>query len=139
MGIEQEKYVSFTTFRRTGEPVSTAVWIVPLGQGRAGFTTGTGTGKVKRLRHTPRVTLQACDHRGRPAPGSHPVDGHAVVVTDRDPIFREVKRGLRHKYRVSALALQALAGAQRLLPGRGGVGNCAVVITLSEAAGQRQG
>ncbi|MPQ97627.1 PPOX class F420-dependent oxidoreductase [Modestobacter sp. I12A-02628] len=75
------EYVSLTTFRRTGQPVATPVWAAPYRPGpaaNAGSVTGDGSGepmlvvwtradsgKVKRLRHTSRVTVAPCDARGR--------------------------------------------------------------------------
>jgi uncharacterized protein len=57
-------YVSLTTFRRTGVPVSTPVWAAPDGDARIVWTRS-DSGKVKRLRHTTRVTVAPCDFRGR--------------------------------------------------------------------------
>lgn len=90
------KYVRFTTYRKTGEAVHSAVWIAPIGDEHLCFTTGGDSGKVKRLRHTPRVTLQACDVRGRVLDGSEPVDATAHVVEGDD--YRRVAAAVRHKY-----------------------------------------
>jgi uncharacterized protein len=57
-------YVSLTTFRRTGVPVSTPVWAAPDGETLVVWTR-TDSGKVKRLRHTTKVTVAPCDIRGR--------------------------------------------------------------------------
>ena len=57
-------YVSLTTFRRTGVPVPTPVWAAPDGEKLVVWTRA-DSGKVKRLRHTPRVTVAPCDVRGR--------------------------------------------------------------------------
>jgi len=81
MALENEKYILLTTFRRDGTPVSTPVWIVPLGGGTFGFTTSSGSGKAKRLAHTSRVTVQASDVRGHVKPGSSPIEATASVVT----------------------------------------------------------
>jgi PPOX class probable F420-dependent enzyme len=71
-------YVSLTTFRRTGVPVSTPVWAAPDGDTLVVWTRA-DSGKVKRHRHTSRVTVAPCDFRGRvegPA-----VDGAAGFVS----------------------------------------------------------
>jgi PPOX class probable F420-dependent enzyme len=81
MAITDERYVLLTSFKRDGTPVKTPVWIVDMGGGKAGFWTTSDTGKVKRLAHTPRVTLQPCNARGRVNPGSSAVDATATVVT----------------------------------------------------------
>ena len=90
------KYVRFTTYRKSGEAVHSAVWIAPLGDSQLCFTTGGDSGKVKRLHHTARVTLQACDVRGRVLEGSAPVEATARVVDGDD--YRPVAAAIRHKY-----------------------------------------
>jgi PPOX class probable F420-dependent enzyme len=54
-----------TTFRRTGEGVPTPVEIRVRGE-HVYFTTWSTTGKVKRLAHTPSVTLARCTRFGKP-------------------------------------------------------------------------
>lgn len=98
MSIADEKYIAFTTFRRTGEAVTSPVWIAPLDDGRCGFWTSSGSGKAKRLAHTGRVTLQPSDARGRVAPGSGPVEAQAVLVQAGDPAYDEIVRKIRAKY-----------------------------------------
>jgi PPOX class probable F420-dependent enzyme len=54
-----------TTFRRSGQGVPTPVEIHVRGE-RVYFTTWSTTGKVKRLAHTPSVTLARCTRMGKP-------------------------------------------------------------------------
>ena len=61
MRLTDEQSVLLTTFRKVGTPVPTPVWIVELDDGRVGFSTSSGSGKVKRLAHTTRVTLQPAE------------------------------------------------------------------------------
>jgi uncharacterized protein len=68
--LPHSTYVSLTTFRRTGAPVATPVWAAPDGDTLVVWTRA-DSGKVKRLRHTSRVTVAPCDFRGR-------VEGPAV-------------------------------------------------------------
>ena len=70
-------YVSLTTIRRSGVPVSTPVWAAPDGETLVVWTR-TDSGKVKRLRHTSRVTVAPCDIRGRVQGAA--VDGVAEFV-----------------------------------------------------------
>ena len=65
MGIGDERYVSTTTYRRSGEPIATPTWITGLPDGRLGFWTSSGTSKYKRLRHDPRIVLQPSDSNGK--------------------------------------------------------------------------
>ncbi|OLT16650.1 F420-dependent oxidoreductase [Serinicoccus sp. CUA-874] len=93
-----EEFISFTTFRRNGEPVPTPVWVVPLRDGeRVGFYTTMGTGKTKRLRHTSRVTVQPCGRTGTLKPGTEPVEGTAEMVQGGAD-FDEVRAAVRAKY-----------------------------------------
>src|SRR5690606_30987378 len=80
--IADASYISFTTFRRSGEAVSTPVWIAPMTDGRLAFTTRSEAGKVKRLAHTERVEIQKSDARGRVAADAPTHSGTATVVRD---------------------------------------------------------
>ncbi|WP_394768484.1 PPOX class F420-dependent oxidoreductase [Lacisediminihabitans sp.] len=100
--VADANYVSLTTFRRpvggasTGVPVSTPVWVVRDGD-RLLVTTDATAGKVKRLRHTPAVSLQACSMRGTPKPGAPIVTGTAEILTDPEA-RRRLSTGLAAKY-----------------------------------------
>ncbi len=60
--LEGRKYVSLTTFRRNGEEVATPVWFIL--EDRVFIWTMSNSGKVKRLRHNPKVALAPCTVRG---------------------------------------------------------------------------
>ena len=62
--LPTSRYISLTTFRRSGDPVATPVWAAPHGSSLVVWTRA-DSGKVKRLRHTARVTVAPCDVRGR--------------------------------------------------------------------------
>ncbi|HET7272290.1 MAG TPA: PPOX class F420-dependent oxidoreductase [Rubrobacter sp.] len=63
--LEGHRYVRMTTFRRSGEGVPTTVWFALVG-GRAYVFTSANSGKAKRIRNNPRVTLTPSNFRGRP-------------------------------------------------------------------------
>lgn len=63
--LEGHRYVRMTTYRRNGEGVPTTVWFA-LVDDTAYVFTGTQTGKAKRIRNNPRVTLTPSNFRGRP-------------------------------------------------------------------------
>jgi PPOX class probable F420-dependent enzyme len=83
MALGDEQYVLLTTFRRDGTPVATPVWSVPLG-GDTACWTSSGSGKAKRLAHTPQVTVQPCDARGRVRAGTSPVEATARLVSGEE-------------------------------------------------------
>ena len=103
MAITDEKYVLLTTFRKNGVGVATPVWIVGLSDGSGGFTTEIDSGKVKRVRNNPSVTLQPCNLRGKVTPDSAVVAATADVLVGTDA--RVVTKAIRRKYRVAILLL----------------------------------
>lgn len=131
MSLGEEKYVRFTTFRKSGEAVSSPVWITPLGEGRLGFWTASTTGKVKRLRHDARVQVQPSDARGRVADGVPTVSGTAVLV-DSGPDFDAIHRQITAKYGVMTTVSKWAGKIAHI--GRGGYpyADTGVVITLSD-------
>ena len=98
MGLGDEKYVLLTTFKRDGTPVATPVWSVPLNGDSFGFWTSSGSGKAKRLAHTPRVTVQPCNARGKVKEGTSPTEAVARLVSGDD--MAEIRRRVTEKYGV---------------------------------------
>jgi PPOX class probable F420-dependent enzyme len=94
--LPQSEYVSLTTFRRTGAPVATAVWAAPDGDSLVVWTRA-DSGKVKRLRHTSRVTVAPCDVRGRALGPAVEAVGTFVPAPERDAAVAALRRryGLR--------------------------------------------
>ena len=84
-----------------------------LVDGSAGFTTEVGSGKVKRIRHAPAVTLQPCSLRGKVRPGSSVVKATAEVLLAADA--RRVRDAVRNKYRVMTSLLTVGDLFRRLL------------------------
>ncbi|MFD2080849.1 hypothetical protein SAMN05421678_109225 [Actinopolymorpha cephalotaxi] len=104
--LDDEPFVSLTTFRRSGEPVATTVWIVRDGDALY-VTTGETTGKVRRLRRDPRVTMRPCTRMGRVAEDAPSVPAVAEVVTDPEVTGR-VMSAFRTKYRTQFRLAMAL-------------------------------
>ncbi len=98
MGIGDEKYLLLTTYKRSGDPVSSPVWAAPLDNGAVGFWTSSGSGKAKRLAHTSKVTVQACDARGKVKDGATVTTATARVVATGDPLFAEIHQKIKAKY-----------------------------------------
>lgn len=96
-----EKYASLVTYRGDGTPVATPVWLVADGDAVLVWT-GTHTGKVKRVRRSPAVTLAPCNARGRPHGAAVP--GHAEVcdarTTDRTRELIMGKYGFQGRFLV---------------------------------------
>ncbi len=128
MALDAEKYVSATTYRRSGDPVATATWIVPLEGGRYGFWTSSRSGKYKRLRNNPAITVQPSDARGRVRSGSSPVAGTAQLVTSGAD-FDAIQRQVRAKYGVQVPISKFFNTLGHLGKGKFPYGDIGVVIT----------
>ena len=94
--LADEKYVLLTTKKKSGQTVGTPVWIAPLSDGAMGFTTELTSGKVKRIRNFSDVTLQPCNSRGVPKPGTAAVAATASVLSDGD--VAPVEAAIKAKY-----------------------------------------
>jgi PPOX class probable F420-dependent enzyme len=93
-----EKFVSLTTFRKSGEGISTTVWIAHDGDDLI-VTTEKGTGKVKRIRNNPRVELRPSSRFGTVKDDAPVVSGTATVFDDDES--RQTQTGIfRAKYGV---------------------------------------
>jgi PPOX class probable F420-dependent enzyme len=77
--LHNAKNISLTTYRRNGEGVVTPVWFAQEAE-RLYIETGPNTGKMKRIRHTPRVTLAPCTFSGKVTGPS--LAGTARIVED---------------------------------------------------------
>ncbi|MET0805809.1 MAG: PPOX class F420-dependent oxidoreductase [Lacisediminihabitans sp.] len=98
LDLGSEDFVSLTTFRKTGERVSTPVWIARDGDALL-VTTPEGTGKLKRLRNNPTVELQPSSRMGKTKDSDPIVTGIATMAPEaprETELFRE-KYGLQYR------------------------------------------
>ena len=131
--VAHNRYVLFTTFRKSGVAVKTAVWIAPLGVNEFGdneacFTVGGESGKVKRLRNNPNVTLQKCDVRGRVKAGTPVVEATARVVTGAD--CEPINVAMRSKYKIQFRMLEWSSAITSKIK-RQSVADAAVIVTFN--------
>ena len=106
-----ERFVSLTTFRRTGAPVPTPVWIAGF-HGALVVTTPAASGKVKRLRNDGRVRLQPCSRSGTVAPGTPTTEATAVVLGPAAE-HRAEADAIRRKYGLEYRIIVAVEGLTR--------------------------
>jgi len=62
--LDRARYMSLATFRKSGAEVATPVWFTAA-DGRLYVFTAGQSGKVKRLRNSPRARVAPSDGRGR--------------------------------------------------------------------------
>lgn len=95
--------VVLTTFRRDGTAVATPVWPVAVGE-RLYVVTGSTAGKLKRIRHTPRVSVAPSTQRGKVLGGT--VEGRARILDQEEgaPFARARLR----RYRIMARSFRLM-------------------------------
>lgn len=117
--LGDERFVSLTTFRRSGQGVATAVWVARDGDALV-VTTPAGSGKVKRLRNNGRVDLRPCSRTGQVREGVAPVTGVARIAGDehseqrRADLIRK-KYGLEYKIIMAVERLSRRGNSERLI------------------------
>ena len=127
--ITEGKHMLLTTFRRSGEGVSTPVWTVPVSVGRVGMWTAAGTGKYKRLRNNPHVSIQACTARGKTTPGDRIFQGTAEIIKG-GTLFDEVQTKIRAKYGWQIPIVKRVSRLQGRFKADQTFGDTVVLITL---------
>lgn len=115
LALGDERFVSLSTFRRSGAEVATPVWVARDGDALV-VTTAARSGKVTRLRRDARVRLRPCDRLGRvadSADGTTVAEGVATVVDDpgaqRAPL-EALRRKYGLEYRVLMLVERVVRG-----------------------------
>jgi PPOX class probable F420-dependent enzyme len=104
------QFVLLGTVKRSGEEVRVPVWIAPDGDELV-VTSERSTGKVKRLRNDPRVTLTPCSRMGKPEPGAVTVEARGVIagLAESEP---SANRALARKY---GWQFRAITGFERFV------------------------
>lgn len=92
--FDKNRYLSLATFRKSGVAVETPVWFAAMGGKLYVFTAG-NSGKVKRLRNSPKARISPCDVRGRITGAGR--DAEARLIDDSAVVGR-AHGALRKKY-----------------------------------------
>ena len=125
--LADSRFVSLTTFRRSGEPVSTPVWV-----GRDGTSlvvlTPADSGKVKRLRRDPRVEVRPCGRFGAVDDGVEPVSGTAELREHTDDVER-ARATIRATYPIESRLVLGIERLVERLRGRPRTERLALLIT----------
>ncbi|MER3390351.1 MAG: PPOX class F420-dependent oxidoreductase [Microcella sp.] len=124
LALGDEQYALLTTTRRSGIDVRTPVWVARDGDALL-VTTVADAGKVKRIRHTPAVTLQACDRVGHPRDGA-PIVAAQASVDDSAEASARLDELFLDKYGAQFRAIRALGRV------RGRSRSASVVVRITE-------
>jgi PPOX class probable F420-dependent enzyme len=107
------KYVSLTTFRRDGTPVSTPVWFVSE-NGSLLVETDDDSYKAKRIRRNDNVTVTSCNAMGRLT--GEAVSARATILPAEE--LPRVERLLHRKYRLDYIFVLPIYRLVQRLRGR---------------------
>ena len=121
--------IALTTFRKTGQAVATPVWFA-INLGTIYVETHADAGKLKRLRHTARVTLAPCTYNGK-VTGSVSA-GNARILTAAEE-RTAASTALANKYGVMRSLFHVVRNARRVLQRKAQVG--VVYIAIEPRAG----
>jgi PPOX class probable F420-dependent enzyme len=110
-GLARDNYISLTTFRKTGKAVVTPVWFAEQ-SGTIYVESGKNEGKIKRIRHTARVTLAPCTLSGKVTGPT--VEGKARLLTGAQEIAT-AQAALSKKYGLTRRMYYFLMSATRLV------------------------
>ena len=114
LALGDADFVSLTTFRRSGEAVSTPVWIARDGDALI-VTTPSTSGKVKRLRNNSRVEIRPSSRRGAVEEGIEAVTGTAEIRSDavsRNRLTTVFRSKYKLEYRIFLLIERIVSGQQ---------------------------
>jgi len=110
LALAEKRFILLTTYRRSGEAVSTPVWVGREGEALVVLTPAR-SGKVRRLRRDPRVRVQPCGRFGKVPEGAEPIAGTAEVR--EDPVDVERARAtIRRTYPIES---RVILGLERVL------------------------
>lgn len=104
-------YMSLTTFRKNGDPVATPVWFAE-DAGNLYLFTFPGAGKLKRIRHTARVTVAPCTLNGKVTGPT--IEAQARILTD-EQAKAHADQTLAKKYGLTWRIYNAATGTIRAL------------------------
>ncbi|HET6178473.1 MAG TPA: PPOX class F420-dependent oxidoreductase [Candidatus Sulfotelmatobacter sp.] len=91
--IQGQKYISLTTFRKTGAGVATPVWFGEE-DGKLYVMTISKMGKVKRIRNNPQVQVAPCTMRGKVTGEQFPATARLLAPED----FARARKTITRKY-----------------------------------------
>ena len=128
--LDTARYISLTTFKKDGSPVSSPVWITGSG-GTYVFTTGGKAWKTLRLMRNPSVRVQVCDMRGRVRPQASTYVGTGEVAASADAVAA-AERALAAKYGWQFHAIKIFEGLKGRFGRRAEAHQVAIRLSLSE-------
>jgi len=127
LDLARERFVLLTTFRASGAPVSTPVWVGRDGDALV-VLTPSHSGKVKRLRADPRVQVQPCGRFGAVRDGAPAVPATAEIREAPSDVTR-ARQVVRAAYPVESRLVLGIERLAERLRGRPATARLALHLT----------
>lgn len=89
--IQGQKYISLTTFRKSGAGVPTPVWFGEE-NGKIYVMTRHDMGKAKRIRNNPSVKVSPCTIRGKVTGSEFPATARILPPEEQKPARQTINR-----------------------------------------------
>ncbi len=121
--------IALTTFRKTGQAVTTPMWFA-VNLGIIYIETHADAGKLKRLRHTARVTLAPCTYNGKVTGAVSAGNTRILTETEERTV---ASTALAKKYGVMRSLFHFVRNARRVLQRKAQV--AVVYIAIEPRAG----
>lgn len=122
--LADEQFISLTTFRRDGRAVATPLWFVLDGD-QLLIWTGPNSGKVKRIRNNPKVTVAPSRRRG--APTGPAFDATARLLPEAE--FPHAAQMMNKKYGFMKRLIDAVGALSRTVRRKGDEENIFLAIS----------
>lgn len=91
--LKRNQFINLTTYRKTGECVTTPVWFA-LENGKIYGMSAPQAGKMKRMRRNPRVEVAPCTMNGKPL--GEAFTAQARVLPEAE--WKTAEAALKRKY-----------------------------------------
>ena len=127
--LGREQCIALTTFRKTGQALTTPVWFA-IRLGTIYVETHSDAGKLKRLGHTARVTFAPCTYSGKVTGSVY--EGNARILTESEE-STEASAALAKKYGIMRSLYHFVRNARRMLQRKAKTG--AVYIAIEPISG----
>jgi len=98
--IQGQKYISLTTFRKSGVGVATPVWFGE-DDGKLYVMTRSDMGKAKRIRNNPQVRVAPCTIRGKVTGPEFPATARILPAEEH----AKARQTINRKYWMARLPL----------------------------------
>jgi PPOX class probable F420-dependent enzyme len=98
--IQAQRYISLTTFRRSGAAIATPVWFGE-DNGKLYVMTRSDMGKTKRIRNNPQVRVAPCTIRGKVTGAEFPATARILPPEEH----ARARQTINRKYWMARLPL----------------------------------